>query len=228
MLKTAAGFTLAISLVASSVCAEPISIVYSIHITDRCVLAQCNTFSAAFPLTMTFDSGVTSQFDSPTFHTKSYGPPSFSAVPLERPAIPPSATPLPRTLDTAAQQAAGTWEHRALADGLVRLLTPEVDHLWTLRLFASQSGVPTPELSPHTMATLLGQPANPPGSRAFFEYGYFAADPRTEQSFDSISYVGSALVADDQAPIPEPATCVLVGSGLMGAWYQKRRQMKRH
>jgi hypothetical protein len=223
---TTASCTLAILFCAGSLYAEPISIVYSIHITERCRADGCTAFSTTFPLTMTFDSGATSQFDSPGEHNKFYGPPKFSTVPLDRPAVAPGASALRQTADIAFEHAPGRWRHVAHAQELFQLVTSQFDFRWNLSLYGVQDGfLRPPQLSPASMATFLGRRLDLPDSAGFFGYSYSRIDLQhtDENSPDAIAYQGFALVAGEPSPVPEPATCVLVGASLLGVWYRQRR-----
>jgi hypothetical protein len=203
----AAPLTFAILLGVGSTSAEPISIVYSVQTTHRCNPDGCNPFLTGLPLTMTFDSGVTSQFDRPGEHGRAYGPPSFSTVPLERPAVAPTASVQQSTSELAVA-IDGQWRHAAGADQVFNLVTPQLEYRWTLFLFRLEDSVSQPEFSPHGMAEFLGRGRNQdrPDASGFFSYGFEAADPQNRDRFhpDTVVYQGFATLPEPQAPIPDP------------------------
>ena len=202
--------------------ADPITLVYNIQITHRCRPNDCGPFSGpAFPLRMTFDSGVTERFDSLTQHAQFYGPPTFSAVPLERPAIPTTASNLSFTLELAAQFDNG-WLHRAAAEELFRVVTPELFTDWSLLLIKSEEALSSPPpLSAQIMAAFLGAPATLDAT--LFSYSYIAFGINREFD-DFISYGGVASLAEQQSPVPEPTTLVLAGAALAATWHRQRRR----
>jgi hypothetical protein len=214
----------------TSVGADPISIVYTIHITEQCRAGGCTAFSTSFPLTMTFDQAVTSQFDGAGEHNKFYGQPTFSDVPLVRPPVAEGAIALRQTADIAFERAPGEWRHVAQAQELFQSFTPTVEYRWNLSLFGVEDGFSQPpELSPTTFATFLGRPLAPPNSAGFFGYSYVAGDRQHSDvsSPDAISYQGYALVAGAPAPIPEPATWMLLATALAGGWRRQHRNCLR-
>ena len=86
----AAAFML--SIVPSVATAEPITFMFRISEVAGCVdYTSCESIPGTFPLRMTVSREPV--FDSEGFQT--YGPPTFSAIPLALPPIPIDATPLP-------------------------------------------------------------------------------------------------------------------------------------
>ena len=68
-----------------------------------------------------------------------------------------------------------------------------------------------------------GAPFNPPLSFSRFQYAYVTYNPRTGGDNYFLAYEGVVSPAEEQSPIPEPTTGILVVTALMGAWYRKRR-----
>jgi len=210
--------------------ADPVSFTYQIDVKQRCTGGECVPISVTFPLTLTFDAGVTAERNEPTNIVRWYGAPTFSAVPLERPEISSDATPFATTVDSSLIVEPFDWRHVAEANTGAQLITPDFDYRWYLGISEAQDFFPSaPELSPSSFGRFLGMGENP------LAFGFsFAVLDRLRPgviSPQSIGYSGTATLLDGQNPVPEPISIALVGSGLctLGAraWRQRRGRRAR-
>src|SRR5688572_28781792 len=101
--------------------ADPITTRYNVTIRERCFRSfqDCLPFTATFPLTLTFDGGVTFLEESPQGSLASYGRPTFSIVPLARPPVAPNASADGFTSDSvrALEPPASPWSRFGVAQG---------------------------------------------------------------------------------------------------------------
>jgi hypothetical protein len=208
--------------------ADPITAVYDVQVLER-FFGQggelgTEEFHRQFTVSMTFDPARGTS-------TSTYGPASFSSVPLQIPSPP---------ADLALESGSNT-THRASPDGGFlagatagryggrRVAGIDTIYFVEIRLLSAMDGgsqaTPiTPETFPIHLGTLR---ENPIGGRVFnFIYssclgiGPFpegadsCTDARTAGS-SHVAYFGRATWHGvDVPPIPEPTTVVLVGSGL--------------
>lgn len=223
-----------LTLVGAPAAADPITVAYDVEIFSRFSrsrpgIGTVEPFSQQFTLSMTFDPAL-----GPAGGV--YGPPTFSPVPLDVPPPP----------DDFSLSSSGFTTHVALAAGGVHASaygivggTGTVNgnlsvYVRTLRLIstvlASNPPLPvTPETFPAHLVLVKGQsPVN-------FSYGICLGigpfPPSADACNDAsgagsreVAYFGSATLRQvDQAPVPEPATFVLVGSSLaILARYRRR------
>jgi hypothetical protein len=211
--------------------ADPVTFTYQINVRERCSdLVNCAPFSSSFPLMLTFDSRFTT-FETPEFKVQHFGAPTFSAIPLARPDIPPGATFFPGVTRGTAFRVHNGWTFFAEATTFTQLRTSDRNFVWETRLEAGSAFFPPdglPGFSANSLAEFLGRGMSPLG----FLYRLIESDrvccggPFPGGS--TVAYPGTAvLLASDVPPVPEPMSMLLVGSGLCGlgarAWQRRRR-----
>jgi len=197
-----------LTLVSSTARAEPITFAFDVHIQQRCN-PSCGEFLATFPFYMTIDSiGSGSEF------AKSYGVPTFSPIPLDRPAVQPGGSILTTATDAVFSGEPFKWRRKALVWSGVALETADASYIWNSGFTRMEDNVsPLPELTAASLATFLGSMRG----EGFFFYTYTRLAPTQEV----LSYLGTASLRS-ASPTPEPGTVLLVSCGLLGLVRRRR------
>ena len=194
----------------AGVSADPVSFTYQIHVTERCDIAGCKSFAATFPLTLTFDSGVTGAVDEPQYVVRYYGTPTFSLRPW--PARTSSLVRRRVCGDDGYRPCAttvrlgGTWRRHK---GGAQLVTADFDYRWYLGINEAQEFLPRPlELSAESFAAFLGSGRN---SSAFgYSFAGFSRNGSGELAPTALDTSGPLFWQGQPAPVPEPTSLFLV------------------
>ena len=225
---SAAGAFVVLTLQPALAGADTISFRYSVQIESVCDLdLRCFDLPVGaprqFPLVLAFDNTITSSTDQSNFHARAYGLPQFSDPPLPRPPLSPSVAVDSWTREQATLLTGAGWLRLGQVGSVASVETNDFRYVWRTDIFKFSEFLPTaPELSPTSLGSFL--------SGGAFSYSYYGQSLSNPDLFspDSITYSGTATL-QDAAPIPEPASLLLVGTGAgaMGLSRLRRRRRER-
>jgi hypothetical protein len=202
--------------------ADPIQVVYRIDILRQCEysggMETCRGFTASFPLTLSFDSQITTSHGNEMDRTNFYGPPTFSDIPLPRSEDFP---PMVETFRLAAERAQvfpGDSAFTREASAMIRHTGARggSDYHWDFGLFASGGYPAMPTLDAHTFATFLA-------TAPFRQFYLGDTVELADGGFQALTYFGSVSL-ESQAPVPEPASVLLLATGLAGIGVRRWRR----
>jgi len=223
----AASIIVSFAFPSAAVC-EPISFLFTVSAGGK-----------TFPLVATFDDQVSRTNEGPNFYFEQYGRVvRFSPVPLVAPS-PYAGRPLVDDFSNPFFVAGNGFElspilgiiHSGLLGGA--LYQPAInfsggrDYQQEILLYAESTLLAArPELTPRTLAQLVGTPMGEPT----FLFQVAKWDQNTGEFIDGLAYHGVAQFrgqVDSPDPVPEPATLLLVATGVAGvAWRRRRRRAK--
>jgi hypothetical protein len=212
-------------LAATAADAEAIQVVYKVGVLKQCEFVDstesCRDFHASFPLTLTFDTQVINEHSEPGRLTRFYGEPTVSDIPLALRNDFPTLGPASRA---AAEVARFSVEDgvRVRESGVTSSQVASVggsDFHRDFSLIANGSFDVRPELDARSFARFLA-------TAPFHQFSIADSIELATGGFELLSYSGRVSLAEPPAVTPEPASLLLVATGLV-CLHRRRRGSER-
>jgi hypothetical protein len=194
--------------------AEPIQVVYKVDVLKQCEFVgseeSCRDFHASFPMTLTFDSHVINEHTEPGRITRFYGEPTVSDIPLPlRNDFPPFGAAQRTAAETARFSVEdGVWVRESGVTIRQFASVERNDFHRDFALIASGGVESMPELDARSFARFLA-------TAPFHQFSLADSIELASGGFDSLAYYGQVSLEEPPAVTPEPASLLLMTTGMM-------------